>query len=74
VVPRAKHNGAARIYCIGYIDDDGLKIKTLCHSKMKEGAVRRHPWVLGRATLWLSPDLHFRPERTAASRSRNNHD
>ena len=41
VVPRAKHNGAARIYCICYIDDDGLKIKTLCHSKMKEGAVRR---------------------------------
>ena len=27
--------------CVGYIDDDGLKIKTLCHSKMKEGAVRR---------------------------------
>ena len=28
-------------YCIGSIDDDGLKIKRLCHSKVKEGAVRR---------------------------------
>jgi hypothetical protein len=55
VVPRAKHNGAARIYCaidvavvvLAPSDDDGCsggdpkKIKTLCHSKMKEGAVRR---------------------------------